>query len=69
MPDPNAVDPEPHRCFEIDVDGEPIRVQGDPGMSDESRQALEDLVRAARRLTPEQREAALRRQIERRADG
>jgi hypothetical protein len=37
------------RCFVAMVDGEPVRVQGDPQMSDETREHLAELIRATRR--------------------
>lgn len=37
-----------HRGFRMDVDSQPVHVTGDPDMSEESRMALADLVRAAR---------------------
>lgn len=39
-----------HRCFPLLVDGVPVRVHGDPEMSDESREALREVARAAREL-------------------
>jgi hypothetical protein len=36
------------RCGIVEVDGEPVRVQGDPGMPDEVREALADVVRTVR---------------------
>lgn len=35
------------RCFVREIDGMPVVVLGDPAMSDESRAALDELVRAA----------------------
>lgn len=43
-----------HRTMYLDVDGEPVRVLADPNMSDETRAAIEKLVRAARRMTLKQ---------------
>jgi formate dehydrogenase maturation protein FdhE len=37
------------RCFDIEVDGKPVRVRGDPNMSEDSRAALVELIRAASR--------------------
>lgn len=36
-----------HCCFEIDVDGEPVRVLGDSHMDAETREALKSVFRAA----------------------
>lgn len=58
------------RCFEIDVDGIPVRIQGDPNMSAESRAALEELIRVATRhaaTLPPSRTDAIVRRIRRRA--
>lgn len=41
--------PKPPRCAVIVVDGLPIRCQADTNITPESRAALEDIVRAARR--------------------
>jgi hypothetical protein len=35
------------RCFQVDVDGVPCVVLGDPNMSTESRAALDELMRVA----------------------
>lgn len=42
-----------HIWFEIDVDGKPFLVKGDPEMSERTREALAALARAVRAMTPE----------------
>ena len=37
------------RCFDIEVDGKLARVRGDPNMSADSRAAVAEIVRAARK--------------------
>ena len=37
------------RCFIIDVDGEEVRIQGDPNPSPEARKALVQIIRIARK--------------------
>jgi len=39
----------------IDVDGEPVHVLADPNMSDETRRALQELVRAAKKMIRQRR--------------
>lgn len=39
----------------MDVDGEPVHVLADPNMSDETRDALTELVRAARKMVDERK--------------
>jgi hypothetical protein len=58
-----VAEPAEHVCFPVFVDGVTAIVHGDPGMSEEARAALADLIRAAARLntaretarTPEER--------------
>ena len=37
-----------HRCVTVMVDGEPVRLLGDPDMSTEALGAFQEVVRAAR---------------------
>lgn len=39
-----------HRSFYMNVDGEPIHTLANPNMSPETQHALEELVRAARKM-------------------
>ncbi len=40
--------------FWLDVDGKPIHVTGDPYMAEETAQAIAEMVRIVRALSPEQ---------------
>ena len=40
------------RCFVTVLDGTPVRVHGNPKMSKKSRDALEEIVRAAKQMIP-----------------
>jgi hypothetical protein len=49
----------PEGCFLADVDGEPVRVHGDPAMSGQSRDALAEVARAVRAVHAAEEEAGL----------
>ena len=55
--------PGDHQCFPLQVDGQTVRVHGDPDMSPQAREALADVIRAATELA--ERDAAARSPEER----
>lgn len=50
----NGLDPKGHEGFWMDVDGEPVHMLADPNMSEETAEALSEVVRAARRMLEEE---------------